>query len=98
MYSYIEHYKDENCNISYSLIINSSTFYDIFCADCKYFSIMGGNNGFEILIRTKLIKANEIMYQTVNKIISKDTEFVTNYKIGDISEILINEVTTGKRK
>lgn len=77
VYSYTEHYKDGKCNISYSLIINSSTFYDIFCSDCKYFSATGGNNKFGILLKTKPIKANEIMYQTVNKTIFEDTEFVT---------------------
>lgn len=76
-YTYNEHYRDGNCNISFSLTINSSTFYDIFCSDCKYFSATGGNNSFGILMKTKSIKADEIMYQTVNKTISEDTEFVT---------------------
>lgn len=76
-YTYYEQYRDGNCNISLHLAINSSTFYDIFCSDCKYFSATGGNNSFGILIKTKPIKANEIKYQTVNKTISEDTEFVT---------------------
>ena len=76
-YTYYEQYRDGNCNISIYLTINSSTFYDIFCSDCKCFSATGGNNSFGILIKTKPIKADEIMYQTVNKNISEDTEFVT---------------------
>lgn len=76
-YSYTERYRDGSCNISFFLTINSSVFYDIFCSDCKYFSATGGNNSFGILIKTKPIKANEILYQTVNKTISEDTEFVT---------------------
>ena len=76
-YTYTEKYRDGNCNISFFLTINSSTFYDIFCSECKHFSATGGNNSFGILIRTKPIKADEIMYQTLNKNISEDTEFVT---------------------
>lgn len=76
-YTYYEKYRDGNCNITLFLTINSSGFYDIFCSDCNYFSATGGNNSFGILIRTKPIKANEILYQTVNKTISEDTEFVT---------------------
>lgn len=76
-YTYTEKYRDGSCNISLFLKINSSTFYDMFCSDCKYFSATGGNNSFGILIRTKPIKADEIMYQTINKILSEDTEFVT---------------------
>lgn len=76
-YNYYEQYRDGNCNISLDLTINSSTFYDIFCSDCKYFSAIGGNNSFGILIKTKPIKADKIMHQTVNKDVSEDTEFVT---------------------
>lgn len=76
-YTYIEKYRDGNCNISFFLTINSSTFYDIFCSECKFFSATGGNNSFGILIRTKPIKADEIRYQTINKTISEDSEFVT---------------------
>lgn len=76
-YTYSEKYRDGDCYISLFLIINSSVFYDIFCSDCKYFSATGGNNSFGILIKTKPIKANEILYQTVNKNIFEDTEFVT---------------------
>lgn len=76
-YTYTENYRDGSCNISFFLTVNSSTFYDIFCSECKYFSAMGGNNSFGILIKTNPINADQIMYQTINKTISEDTEFVT---------------------
>lgn len=76
-YTYTEKYRDGYCNISFCLTINSSVFYDIFCSECKYFSAIGGNNSFGILIKTKSIDINEIMYQTLYKNISEDTEFVT---------------------
>lgn len=76
-YSYTEQYQDGFCNISYSLIINSSTFYDLFCSECKYFSAKGGTNSFGISIKTKPIKFNEIISQKINKSISEETEFVT---------------------
>ena len=76
-YTYTEKYRDGNCNISFFLTINSSTFYDIFCSECKHFSATGGNNSFGVLISTKPMKANEIRYQTINQTISEDTEFVT---------------------
>lgn len=36
-YSYTEQYKDGFCNITLCLVINSFTFYDLFCSECKYF-------------------------------------------------------------
>ncbi len=76
-YSYTEQYKDGFCNISFSLIINSSTFYDLFCSEYKYLSAKGGNNSFGVSIKTKSIKFNEIMSKKINKSISEETEFVT---------------------
>ena len=76
-YSYTEQYKDGFCNISFSLIINSSIFYDLFCSEYKYLSAKGGNNSFGISIRTKPIKSNEIMLQKINRSVTEETEFVT---------------------
>lgn len=93
-YSYTEQYKDGFCNISLSLIINSSIFYDLFCSEYKYLSAKGGNNGFEIAIKTKPIKSNVIMFQKINKSISEETEFVTyrcTFKGGYNSYILFDK-------
>lgn len=76
-YSYTEQYKDGFCNITFSLIINSFVFYDLFCPECKYLSVKGGNNSFGVSIKTKPIKSNEIMSQKINKSITEETEFVT---------------------
>lgn len=76
-YSYTEQYKDGFCNISFSFIINSSIFYNLFCSEYKHLSAKGGNNSFGIAIKTKPIKSNEIMFQKINKSISEETEFVT---------------------
>ena len=76
-YSYTEQYRDGLCNITLSLIINSSIFYDLFCSECKYFLAKGGTNSFGISIKTKPIKSNEIMFQKINKSIFEEAEFVT---------------------
>ena len=77
VYSYTEQYRDGLCNITLSLIINSSTFYDLFCSECKYFLAKGGTNSFGISIKTKPIKFNEIMSQKINKSIFEEVDFVT---------------------